>query len=524
MHLLLAYISSQQQEIKAETYESLLPIGLCSLHAMLRSQNVPVTLANLSGMKQKEILTLLKKTKPTVAGLSQWTHNRHTTIELARIIKKTLPDCAILLGGGHASEQAEQILYNHPEIDIILIGEGEETLPELLEAIKIRGSLELIPGIVIRKHSKPFRTQSRSIVKELDNLPFQSRYLHEAINVNSRIQAEFISSARGCPAACTFCSSPSFWGRKVRNRSVNSVIEEILFIKEKYGLIYISLRDDTFTADRRRTVDFCRQLIDRRLNIFWNCQSRAEVIDKETLQWMRKAGCECVQLGVESGSPDILKLLNKNISTEQVIRAADLIHQSGINLSVYLISGIPEETKTNRKQTIDLIKRIKPDDLQIAPLAYYPGTALFQSSIISGKIDDNIFETSRTEAVLAKPDGLKDTERLLSLTRPYQNKKLIKTFISIQKESGYSAVTAMLTGDLFLEKGNFKEAEKEYLQITETEPDHPWGWYLLGELYEQAGKAEKAVICFENVLKLVPNHQPTQEILGRSVEQKRRLT
>ncbi len=517
MNLLLAYTTSQEQKRKTEAFESLLPIGLCSLHALLRSRNIPVTLANLSGMNPKDVISLIKQIKPTVAGLSQWTHNRHATIELAAIIKKNIPDCTVLLGGGHATEQAEQILQNHPEVDIIVTGEAEETLPELLDTLESRGHLEFLPGIVIRKDSKPFRTKGRSPLKELDNLPFQSSYLDEAINVNSGLQAEFISSSRGCPAACNFCSSPSFWGRKVRHRSVNSVIDEILFIKEKYGLIYISLRDDTFTVDRRKTVEFCRQLIERRVNIFWNCQSRAEVVDEETLEWMRKSGCECIQLGVESGSPDILKLLNKKISTEQVIMAADLIHQSGINLSVYLISGIPEETESDRKQTIDLIKRIKPDDLQIAPLAYYPGTALFQSSINSGKIKANIFETSRAEAVLAKSDGLRQTDKLLSLTQPYHNKKTLKTLLSIQKESGYSAVTAMLTGDIYLAKGNFKEAEKEFQQIIGTEPVHPWGWYLLGEFYEQTGAGDKAVICFENLLRLVPNNQPALEMLGRTV-------
>src|SRR6185369_1144429 len=151
------------------------------------------------------------------------------------------------------------------------------------------------------------------------------RYLDRSIGLDPELQSEFIVTTRGCPSDCFFCSSPDFWGRKVRFRSPEAIVEEILFIREKYGLIYFSIRDDTFTADRRRVLEFCSLLLKKEANIIWNCQSRVTAIDKELAIAMKRAGCECIQLGVESGSPRILRLLGKKITPAQIEQACAII-------------------------------------------------------------------------------------------------------------------------------------------------------------------------------------------------------
>lgn len=517
MHILLAYTNGYSHSHRPDDFESLLPIGLCSLHAVLRSHSIPVTLANFTGMDVQSITNLLLQHKPTVVGLSQWTHNRHATITAACLIKKVLPDCTVLLGGGHATHQAELLLQCHPELDLIIVGEAEQTLLELLEARQSGRPLLEIPGLVIRKDGIPQRTAPRHALSELDLLPFPSTWLHEAINVDLALQAEFISTSRGCPAACNFCASPAFWGRKVRARSAISVEQEIRSLRDNYGLIYLSLRDDTFTADRRRTIQLCQQLIENKTHIFWNCQSRVEAIDKETLEWMRKAGCECVQLGVESGSPRILKLLGKTITPEKVVHAADLVRQSGMQLSVFLITGIPDETETDQQQTMDLIKRIQPHDLQVAPLAYYPGTKLFEDAVKRGSMQPDLFETCKDEAVLAQPDGQKQVNRLLARAARYRSESNIKNLLKLQQQSGFCAVTAMMAGDSYNATGNRKAAEEQYRQITTLMPGHPWGWYLLGEFYDQADQGHKALACYKQVLQLVPHHGPSKEGVRRLI-------
>lgn len=515
MHTLLAYITASSRNHRPGDFETLLPIGLCSLYALLRSRGMPATLANLCGMDNRAIVDLLLQHRPSVVGLSLWTHNRHATLQLAGLIRQTLPETIILLGGGHATHQAELILRRHPEVDLIATGEAEQTLLELLEALDNGSPLSTVPGLVIRDNGMIRHTGQRPPWPDLDSLPFPALWLHEAINVDHPLQAEFISSSRGCPAACSFCASPAFWGRRVRYRSAGSVAEEMRYLRDHYGLLYLSLRDDTFTADRRRTVALCRELIDRRVNIFWNCQSRVEAIDRETLTWMRQAGCECVQLGVESGSPAMLKLLGKRIMPDQVVKAAELIRQSGMQLSVYLISGIPEESDADRQQTINLIKRIRPDDLQVAPLAYYPGTALFEAAVRAGKVAETLFETSRDEAVLAAPNGQQQVRRLLTRTAQYHNRCSMQQLLAIQADAGYSAVTAMQAGDRYAADGDPHQAEQQYCQITRNEPDHPWGWFLLAELYEQHDQLKLAADCYRQLLKLVPRHRPAAEALLR---------
>lgn len=515
MHTLLAYTTRSAHTSRPDEFESLLPIGLCSLHALLRSREIPATLANFSNMPHRQVIDLLLQIQPTVVGLSQWTHNRHATLELARLIRQTLPDCMILLGGGHATHQAELILQQHPEADLIAVGEAEQTLLDLLDALQTGKSLSEIPGLVIRTNNGILRTAQRHSWPDLDSLPFPTAWLHEAINLNIPLQAEFLSSSRGCPAACNFCASPSFWGRRVRYRSAQSVAKEMLFIREQYGLTYLSLRDDTFTADRRRTVALCQELIEKRINIFWNCQSRVEAIDQETLEWMRRAGCECVQLGVESGSPDILKLLGKQIRPEQIRTAANLIRQAGMQLSVYLITGIPEERDEDRKQTINLIKQIQPDDLQVAPLAYYPGTALFNTAVSKGILQQDLFETSNDEALLAVRDGQLQVKQLLSRASRYRRSCSIKQLLAVQDKQGYSAVTAMQTGDAYAAEGNLQRAAEQYRLITSKEPDHPWGWLLLGELLEQTDQRRKAADCYQQALRLVPRNRQAAEALQR---------
>ncbi len=514
-HTLLAYTSSLPRKHQQRLFTSLLPIGLCSLHAVLRSAGFPATLANLSGVPESSVRKLLLEIKPTVAGLSQWTHNRHETIALAKLIKRTVPDCVVLLGGGHATHQAELILQRHPEIDLIAVGEAETTLTELLDALQRQLPLETVPGLVIRSNGLPSRTPPRKPLTELDTLPFPSSSLQEALFTDISLQAEFISSSRGCPASCSFCASPAFWGRRVRARSAASVADEMLFIRDRYGLIYLSLRDDTFTADRRRTIALCKELIERDLNIFWNCQSRVEAIDSETLGWMRRAGCECVQLGVESGSPDILRQFGKQSTPEKILQASNLIRQVGMHLSIYLITANPRETESDLQKTIGLVKRIRPDDLQIAPLAYYPGTQLFQAALEDGLVQPDLFETNRQEAVLAQADGQKQVDRLLARTIRYLGSSSAEELLAIQKKAGFAPVTAMQAGDRFAAAGDYQKAATQYRLMIQNGPRHPWGWFLLGELHEQTGMTDEAAACYHTVLTLVPHHRPSLEGLER---------
>lgn len=514
MTILLAYSSGTTTPHESGSFSDLLPIGLCSLHSVLRTAGHKAHLANLSGMQQAEVRRLLQHLKPDLVGFSQWTHNRHATLDLARLTKKLRPTCTVMLGGGHATHQAEALLAQHPEIDLIVCGEGEETLLELIAAIRDKRPLSSVAGLAVRDGQQILKTTARPRIKDLDSLPFPARYLHEAIGVDLDLQPQFISTSRGCPSACRFCSSPTFWGRTVRTRSPASVVDEFRFQRQQFGMLYLSLRDDTFTADRRRTIELCQRLLEQRVNLFWNCQTRVEAVDEEVLIWMKRAGCECIQLGVESGSPRILQELGKRITPEQVISACDAVHRVGLQLSIYLIAGVPDESTADRQATLKLVQRIKPHDLQVAPLAYYPGTALHSAALRHRQIPADLFEQTRDDALLALPDGNRRADRLLDEAgkpAPLLNSRSIA---AIKQRIGYCAVTCLQAGDHYLHQGAWKRAETEYREITNNEPDHPWGWLLLAELYDQTDRHAEALTCYRRLLQLVPNHRQARQRLA----------
>ena len=288
----------------------------------------------------------------------------------------------MVFGGPHATHRAREILAANRAVDAVVLGEGEETFLELAGYLAAGNtSLENIRGLALRRGNDVLLTPSREPLADLDNLPLPAAYYDNSFAVDPRRQLEFIITSRGCPAACRFCSSPRFWGKTLRFRSPQSIVDEIRFIRDKYGLLYFSMRDDTFTADRERVMAFCRLLLREKIYILWNCQSRVNAVDAEMLLMMKRAGCECVQFGVESGSRSVLKELGKSITPEQVKAAALAVRQAGINLSIYLITGVPGETEEDLKATCRLIEEIKPSDGQISPLAYYPGTALFEKGV-----------------------------------------------------------------------------------------------------------------------------------------------
>jgi len=511
MKILLAYTSGMPD--RTDPYISLLPIGLCSLQAYLRVSGHDVTLANYSGWSQKKITEHIKSVQAIFVGISVWTHNRHASVELAELIKQILPDTLIFAGGAHATFDFKNLLSlpNLPFAGVV-IGEGEETLKELLSSIDAGMPWQNVKGISYCSKGKIVTTEFRPYIQNLDSFPFASSSLEYSAGVDIDLQAEFVLTSRGCPSACTFCSSPAFWNRKIRFRSAESIVDEIDFIRSRYGLIYFSFRDDTFTVDRGRTIDFCRLLIERKISILWNCQSRVNVLDKELLPWMKRAGCECIQLGVESGSTRILRQLGKTITPEQVELAARLIRECGINLSAYFISDIPGETEEDLQSTFSLIRTIRPDDGYVSPLAYFPGTKLFQQDVDSGNIQSDIFVSESDAAVFVSGKGINSKRILKALDRNRPVKSLKK--FRYQKENiGYCFTTNVLAGEWCRQNGDFAKAEVEFKEICTNEKNNPWGWFLLAELYVESGRDKEASACYENVLELVPKHKPSLEYL-----------
>jgi radical SAM superfamily enzyme YgiQ (UPF0313 family) len=502
-----------------DLYASLLPVGLGYINALLRSEGFNSRIANLSKAGWKETESLLAAEQPEILGVSQFTHNRIESLRLAALAKKLDPGCFVVFGGPHATHRAVELLSRNRAVDAVILGEGEETFLDLARNLEANvKSLDKVNGIAYRRGNELLFTSDRLQLENLDKLPSPAPFYDDAIGVDLQRQLEFIITSRGCPAACRFCSSPRFWGKTLRFRSPRSIVDEIRFIRDRYGLLYFSIRDDTFTADRERVLTFCRMLLEEKVYILWNCQSRVNSVDDEMLFWMKRAGCECVQFGVESGSREVLRQLGKHITIEQVKAAASATRRAGINLSVYLITGVPGETEDDLHATMRLIEEIKPGDGQVSPLAYYPGTVLFEKGVASGAISAELFESERAAAFYVRDDPFvaRSTKSLLATLRKVAGKSRFteRQFYAQKKVLGYCHATNILAAEFYENAGHWRLAEAEYREIVEREPVNPWGWLMLGELYGRMGLFDRAQPFFEQLLRLVPAHAPVYANLG----------
>jgi hypothetical protein len=382
-------------------------------------------------------------------------------------------------------------------------------------------NIDQIKGIAYRKEGKIIKTSSRSPVADLDTLPIPARCFDDAVGVDTRLQAEFLITSRGCPSKCSFCTSPDFWGSRIRFRSPWSIVDEISFIKERYGLIYFSIRDDTFTADRERVIDFCKLLLQKKVYILWNCQSRVNLVDRETLAWMKRAGCECIQFGIESGSRKILDSLGKKITREQMITAAEATRATGILLSVYLITGVEGESEDDLKETVSLLYAIKAHDGQVSPLVYYPGTKLFVKGVASGNVAADLFEADRSkEAFLVRTDPFvtRSTRVLLEHLMKIAGKNHFTTrdFLAHDNTVGFCHSTNIMAGEMYESAGNWRKAEARYREIIERQPENPWGWLKMGEFFRKRGNLIQSRQALGQFSRLVPAHAPLKSKIGEA--------
>lgn len=255
-----------------------------------------------------------------IFGITATTFTRFEAIKVAKCIKKLYPESWITVGGVYFSLCAEDTLRNIPEIDIVVRGEGEIILKELANAINEGRNLKDIKGITYRDNGKIVQNSDQTIFIDIDNLPFYEKFSWEEypeylMGYPERIPAISIMSSRGCPYRCIFCSKS---GTKYRLRKPKIVVDEIEFFKNKFGVEAFNFLDLTFTANPRHVKEVCQELLGRKTNIKWWCESRAN-IPLELLNLMKEAGCVITVIGVESGSPRIISKIQKDISLDQVI-------------------------------------------------------------------------------------------------------------------------------------------------------------------------------------------------------------
>jgi anaerobic magnesium-protoporphyrin IX monomethyl ester cyclase len=354
------------------------PLGLGYIASYVREHGYSVAIIDCTFMKEKDVMAKARSLKPRVVGVYSMLSMKDTAIRIA----KQLRDCSeMLVAGGPLPTISPNLFLDY--FDVVSIGEGEETVLEILDSLRKGTSLSNIKGITYKeKGGKITATSSRPLRKCLDSLPFPARdlYEHEAYQSYFRRYHGYAITAmitsRGCPFNCDFCSRPVF-GRSYRSRSPSNIVDEMETIVD-YGYDRIWLADDLFPRDTESGVALCSEIRNRQLNVSWECLCRADVMKREIALKMKKAGCVRVFFGLESGNDNMLRAMNKHLTIEQSRRAVEAVKAVGIKAGAFFILGYPGETNDTMLDTLRFATLLPLDYLSFTVPYPLLGTGLYK--------------------------------------------------------------------------------------------------------------------------------------------------
>ena len=403
---------------------TLAPLGLLYLASVSRTERFGVAIVEASNkLSYDDSVNEILGNHPDYVAITATTVSIFNAARLAKMIKEKTGDIIIIIGGPHLSAAPEETMKKFPEFDFGVIGEGEETLIELLRKIDSNGKLSSIPGIIFREGGRIIITSERPLITDLDKLPFPSwdilpnfpRGYYPVVSKFRRLPAAYILTSRGCPYKCIFCDS-SVFKNKCRFFSPKYISEMIKLLYHRYGVREISFEDDTLFLSKERLVNICEFLLRENFSLSWSCNGRVDLVSLDILKLMKRAGCWQIGFGIESGIQDILDFSKKGLSLKQIESAIELTHKAGISSKGFFILGFPNETKRTMRQTIDFAKRIKLNDITVSFMTPFPGSEIHKFAKDLGEFNDDWKKMNMLNVVFI-PHGLQkeDLEKYLKL-------------------------------------------------------------------------------------------------------------
>lgn len=395
-----------------------LPLGIFYLAACLRKNGYEVMVCDAEAEKllAEDILGRLNQFAPRFVGISSTTVAFHRALEIAESIKSSFPDMQLVLGGPHITSNCDHAM-SYPAFDYGVLGEGEITLLELLNALSANGPIDHIQGIAFRKDGKVVRTQRREFISNLDTLPLPAYDLVKDMGAYAPPPSNYrtlpvmnVITSRGCPNECTFCDRNIF-GRKYRERSAANVFTELKHLYETYGVREFAFVDDTFLINKERI----HELFDliRREGLFfpWTCMARINNVTYEFLKYLKENGCWSIAFGIESGDEGVLKVIKKNITPERVRTVIDWCYNLGIETKGFFIIGHPTETIETIDKTIEFALDLKLNAVVVTINTPIPGSQQFAEAHLYGTLDTTDWARFNYWRPVFVPSGL--TEELL---------------------------------------------------------------------------------------------------------------
>ncbi len=303
--------------------------------------------------------------------------------------KQILPNIITIVKGAPFLTYSDNVVYENPFVDYVIIGEPELTFKDILNNVPN----EEIKGICYKENLQSIKNELRPFNNNLDDLPFPARHLIDNSLYtrpdNGKVQA-VIKVSRGCPFHCFFCLATPVSGVKVRVRSAENIIAEIKECVDKYGIKNFLFWSDIFNFDRNWTINLCEKIIKSGLKITWSANTRANTMDEELAQIMYKAGCRLVSIGVESGSQQILNNISKKITLDEVRQTVKILKKNKIKIYNYFVIGLPWDTEETVEETIKFAIELDSDFVSFYTAVPLPGTKFFAYAMINRLVDSEL--------------------------------------------------------------------------------------------------------------------------------------
>jgi anaerobic magnesium-protoporphyrin IX monomethyl ester cyclase len=380
------------------------PYGLFALGAQAMRAGHSVKVINLSSYPWARVDEVLRAVDADLYGMSCWTANRRGVALVAARIRELRPTAPIVIGGPHATPLATEMLAHYPQIDLVSLGESDATFLDIIARIEAKEPLVGIAGTAYRDGGRAVTGPKRASIHDIDSLASPHDYFDTHI----------VMTSRGCPWACTFCGADTTWGRGFRGNSVGYTLDAIEHVLARLPVKMIQIKDDTFTTNKKRVLELCKGIRDRKLSFFWSCDTRVDLLSEDLLREMRLAGCQRLSLGVESGSQAILDAIDKKITPDEILESTEMAKRVGIRVRYYMMLGNRGETRDTFAETLRFLERAKPHEFIFSCLSIYPGTRDFHDAEAAGWLDRESYFTGDFQELKTPFDADEDVTAVLN--------------------------------------------------------------------------------------------------------------
>lgn len=368
------------------------PIDLLYMAAGLEQKGVECRVRDypVLGWEWPEFKKELAEFAPEMVIFSITTPSLAADMEACTITKEVNPSIITAAKGAHFNTRDIKSMEAYPQLDLCFRGEYEFTPGELATT----EDWSQVGGITYRKDGKIIRNPDRGYIQDLDSIPYPARHLvdnrHYYRPDTGQPQTNIITN-RGCPFQCIYCLSRQVAGTRMRARSPENILGEIKSCVKEFGIRNFLFRSDTFTMDKKWTLELCRQIKESGLNIHWTCNSRVDTIDEDRLHAMKEAGCWLIAFGIEAGTEEMLTHLKKGAHLEQARKALQLCKKVGVRTSIYLLIGAPWETEETFMKTVDFGLELDPDFVEFFYIYPFPGTEYHDEAVKLGLLPEDYF-------------------------------------------------------------------------------------------------------------------------------------